>query len=128
MPAKDNDPKSRKTPTRARAKTQPDSTDGTPVPAEAAKVPARTRRKIATAEVATSDAADATPKEAPKRRRSVRRTETVTAAAGETATAIAPSPEPDAPVTSPNGSAAAFHEEVRLRAYLLYAERGYHSA
>jgi hypothetical protein len=128
MPAKDNDPKARKTPARARAKTQPEVTDSTVVPAEVQKIPARSRRRSAAADAATSDT-EADAKVAPKPRRSVRRTETVTTASSEAVTApvSTSTPRAGAPTASPSTSSASFHEEVRLRAYLLYAERGYRS-
>ena len=126
MPAKDNEPKARST----RAKTTAESPADTTTPAEAAKTPARSRRKSTAS--APADAvilAEDIAIDSPKRRRSVRRTETVTAASSEAAPApVTSSPESAATIESSSSSdTSSFHEAVRLRAYLLYAERGYRS-
>ena len=126
MPAKDNDPKARKTPAKARAKTTEESTSPAIAPIEAEKAPARSRRRSAAADAVTSGAEDATI-DAPKRRRSVRRTEAVSAASSEAAPSADASPESAAPLASSSTLGDSFEREVRLRAYLIYAERGYHS-
>jgi hypothetical protein len=124
MPAKDNE-KARDT----RAKTTAESLSDTTTPAEAAKSPAGSRRKStasAPADVGILSADIAI--DAPKRRRSVRRTEAVTAASSEAAPSSATSsPESGAAIESSSSSNTTFQEQVRLRAYLLNAERGYRS-
>jgi hypothetical protein len=131
MPANDNEPKARKTPAKARAKTTTEPTADTKAPSEVVKSPARSRSRSA------AKAASDTPTEgvddlslnAPKVRRSVRRTDTVIAASSEAAHApFVSSSEPADSIESSSASGtSSFQEEVRLRAYLLYAERGYRS-
>ncbi|MEO6529235.1 MAG: DUF2934 domain-containing protein [Gemmatimonadaceae bacterium] len=96
MSAKDNDPKPRKTPPKARAKKQPESTDTSTVAAKAAKAPAPSRRRSAAAKTATSNATSK-------------------------ATSSVPNGSSDTSIGS-------LQDEVRVRAYQLYAERGYSSA
>jgi hypothetical protein len=118
MPAKDNDPKARKTPANARPK-KPESTTPS-APAAPEKSSARSRRGSVAAEAATKDA-----KDAPKRRRSVRSSEEVRAESNAPAAALASSSESVVSVASPIAPGTSFEGEVRLRAYLIYAERGH---
>ena len=131
MPANDNEPKARKTPAKARAKTTTESPADTISPSEVVKSPAPSRSRSAAkaASDAPTSSADDVSLNAPKRRRSVRRTDTVTAASSEVAPApFASSSEPADSIESSSASGtSSFQEEVRLRAYLLYAERGYRS-
>jgi hypothetical protein len=110
MPAKDNDPKAPK----ASAKSPAKST---------AKTPAKSRAK-AKPDATASAAVPETPAK-PKRTRSVRRPATVAAATEATSSASVPSLESAEPVVRASESNASLEGEVRLRAYLLYAERGF---
>jgi hypothetical protein len=137
MPAKDNDPKVPKSPAKKIAKTTgkkpaakavieakpSDETSPAAEPIVAPKAARARRAAVAKPDAAVPAVASAT--EAPKRRASVRRPKAV-AAATEAATETVEAPAPATTSSAKrDDTRVSFEEEVRLRAYLLYAERGH---
>ena len=142
MPAKKNDPKApkapvqtsetsvTKAPAKSRAKTKSDLAIPTTIAASASdttaeissKKTARPRRSAAPAVV---DDTASVPSAAPKRVRSVRRPATVAAAAEAPSSPSAPASDVATPTERPADAAGSRESEVRLRAYLIYAERGF---
>lgn len=105
MPAKDNDPKAPTSPAKKIAK-------------------ATTRKTTAKAPIEAKPGEESSA--APKRSRSVRRPKAVTAATETTSLEIGDSSSSAASTERDGDSRMSIEEAVRLRAYHLYAERGYH--
>jgi len=137
MPAKDKDPKSPPSPTKPRAKAKPIVEDRAVSPAPKKKAATRSRAKLSVAETVAPDAPAPDAIAAPKRRRAPKRaaagaadgiissSEATTASAAaviESASIDSRSPRTSEILSDVSPSREA---EIRLRAYLIYAERGY---
>jgi hypothetical protein len=139
MPAKDKDPTSPKSPAKSRAKAKPKAetpaTPATPVAPKQAAARSRSKRPVTEPVLADATAPDALA--APKRRRAPKRAAAVTADTSAPASQIsAPgelgsleSPPIDALPASTSeifsDVSSSREAQIRLRAYLIYAERGH---
>ena len=133
MPSKDKDPKSPAKP-RAKAKPKAEARANSPEPKKAAT---RSRSKLSVAEPVAIDTPKAEAIAAPKRRRAPKRAAAVAAeaiappseslAAGAAVVLESASIQALSPITSDilNNATPSREAEIRLRAYLIYAERGY---
>jgi hypothetical protein len=136
MPAKDKDPTSPKSPAKSRAKAKPRvETPETPVAPKQAAARSRSKRPVAEPDVVDVTASDALA--APKRRRAPKR---VAAVAADTSTGVSQISAPSElgslespPIDALSASTSEIFSDVsssreaqiRLRAYLIYAERGH---
>lgn len=136
MPAKDKDPTSPTSPAKPRAKAKPKAeTPATPAAPKKAAAGSRAKRPVTEPIAAAAAAPTPDAVAAPKRRRAPK---PVAAAVAEPSALVADVSAPSEPVSAasietvsagrseiPGDAALSREAQIRLRAYLIYAERGY---